>query len=257
MTTGGAPTSAELSDIMNPARQLIASETLAKKQVRGFTLVELIVVIAIIAILATLLLPALSRAKASTRSAACKSNLKQIGLALNLYVDDDQAYPLFDPYSSTVNAYLGWKEVLLPYCSGNSKLFQCPSADGSELLQYRLNCWGTQAFSEQATLGLGQLGAPNIPVPESRVLVPSDMIAVLHWRAWVFLGLGWPGWRRDPSFHAGGEIAVFCDNHVESSDPGHITGSVFDGNWRLIPDESHARRWNNDNQPHHETWPAN
>src|SRR6266571_7115543 len=59
----------------------------------GFTLVELLVVIAVIAILAALLLPALSRAKSSAKSAACKSNLRQQGLALIMYVDDYGKYP--------------------------------------------------------------------------------------------------------------------------------------------------------------------
>ncbi len=59
----------------------------------GFTLVELLTVMAIIAVLATLLMTALVSAKRKTRQAACTSNLRQISLALNMYLDDQEKRP--------------------------------------------------------------------------------------------------------------------------------------------------------------------
>jgi prepilin-type N-terminal cleavage/methylation domain-containing protein/prepilin-type processing-associated H-X9-DG protein len=96
---------------------------------RGFTLIELLVVIAIIAILAALLLPALSKAKASAKRIHCASNLHQLGAALHLYVDEFRRYPAFSSAAigplppSLRDSY--WDAQILPYVAGNKGAFLC------------------------------------------------------------------------------------------------------------------------------------
>jgi prepilin-type N-terminal cleavage/methylation domain-containing protein len=96
------------------------------KSTRGFTLIELLVVIAIIGVLASLLLPALARAKRSARSVACLSNLHQIGLALDLYVQENNDRLPSCAELPSVNTNLpSLSTVLGPYLKTKT-IFRCP-----------------------------------------------------------------------------------------------------------------------------------
>ena len=96
---------------------------------RGFTLIELLVVIAIIAILAAILFPVFARAREKARQSSCASNVKQIGLAVAMYVQDyDETLPMgiagVPPTIFTIS------ETLNPYIK-NEQIWQCPSKQQS------------------------------------------------------------------------------------------------------------------------------
>lgn len=96
----------------------------------AFTLIELLVVISIIALLIGLLLPALSAARSAARSGACLSNLRQVGLAANLYAGDNRT--VLPIQAATPGAGVSWRSLLGEYIPTErgqaSKGIDCPEA---------------------------------------------------------------------------------------------------------------------------------
>lgn len=242
----------------------------------AFTLVELLVVIAIIGILAALLLPALSKAKAYAYSTTCKNHLHQMGLALQMYVQDHQdKYPYaFSPANQPIDETWFWFSKLLPYhpSQWTNRAYHCPGYNGpvkgvdstsgprgSYAYNFRGVRTGMTVSASDAEYGLGPRVSANFQpaVPEAAVKLPSEMFSLGESRfllnpakkqAGGFWGMVCGRLHADveafdPARHGKNYNQAFCDGHVSGMNP-----------WVLFDPTKTASMWNYDHQPHPELW---
>ena len=217
---------------------------------KGFTLIELLVVIAIIAILAAILFPVFAQAREKARQSSCLSNMKQLGTALMLYVDDN--HERF-PYC-TAGDYDGWAIKVMKYTGHNdgswtkNNIFECPAdgyyADWMQQNQHIGRCsycansfvmeapgWDCNLNGVADLKKLAQIKQPSQTIalaetwrsymtinycPRDAVLPPS-----MTYSGWMCTFGGDPGCSHDPAtnegiigYHNGNDNFVFCDGHA-------------------------------------------
>ncbi len=237
----------------------------------AFSLIELLAVLALTAILAALLLPVLSRSREEAQSTSCKNHLHQIGLALQMYVQDNGWYPPLAERGTPILCF----DRLLPYysLSWTNASWNCPTYianqgivsrdlvfNTSSGISYAYNWWGIvhgwpgcPKAIFQLQLGLGHL--PKNSRKELAVVSPSEMYAIPDARSevvsngiagnikmdpWSYSAVGVS---EAPPPHAQGYNILFCDTHV----------SLVKRRDYLYPPRS-AINWNCDHQPHPEAW---
>lgn len=164
------------------------------KSKKGFTLIELLVVIAIIAILAAILFPVFAQAREKARAITCVSNLKQVGIGMMQYTqDNDEQFPMLQYYDTLGNP-LDWYTAIMPYIKngtmetgaggvksslGRGGIWHCPSFPvADQEANYGVN-W-EMCRNGAGTWAASQPGFIQYTINNAQIDAPSDKILVVE-----------------------------------------------------------------------------
>lgn len=214
----------------------------------GFTLIELLVVIAIVAILATLLLPALKRARETAKRSVCASNLKQVGTGIQFYAD---AYDGFLPpaghdgtalncIGNSYDAGSAWYYLIRDQLNSRHQPFYCPNNnDGLGYLSYAQKAWPDAPSAYSMGIGYsmyvgngymypsGRAGyecrifniKPQGTVPGERCPLVADVVydpTTTNGNSFIYANKDWWPWQgHSRKAVADGGNCLYPDGHVK------------------------------------------
>lgn len=180
---------------------------------RAFTLIELLVVTAIISLLIAILLPSLALARSQARRTVCTSNLRNIGLGVQLYAQENKFYP-----PAWISSTCRWMDLIKPYIAKSSGVYLCPEDpvrqavtwDSSITLSYGINTFN---FSGNSTCFWYGVNPAAVKRPSQTILFADCTPGKYYCGG----GATFSDPVKDVDFrHMGKNFgAVFCDGHAE------------------------------------------